>query len=150
MGNMDKTPRDIFSLFFEPETKANRSTALADLFSNVCPTPFSMNTNAYIDENGTVNLEIELPGFNKEDIDVYIEKGKLTISAETKTKSENEDETKNKYILRERSTSFKRVFSVGENKKAEDFSVKYENGILYVSFEKEKPEDKTTHRININ
>lgn len=85
-------------------------------------------------------LEIELPGFAKENITVDFENEYLTVSAEKK-ESDGEKKT---YIRKERSVSCQRSYYVGdidENK----ITAKYENGILYLTIpkkEKQKPQRK--------
>lgn len=49
-------------------------------------------------------VEAELPGFNKEDIDITIDEGKLTISAARDEEIDSSDEEKN-YVHRERRVS---------------------------------------------
>lgn len=86
-------------------------------------------------------VEAELPGFAKEDIDVSIDKGILTISAETK--NETEDKSDN-YVRKER-YSGKYVRSYSFDKVDEDkISAKYDNGILTVMIP--KMEEKVTKR----
>ena len=69
-----------------------------------------------------------------------------TISAE---KAE-EEKDENKYFFRERRMSCSRSFSVPSYRTVEDFKVTYENGILGIVFQKDKPEDKANTRINID
>ncbi len=76
-------------------------------------------------------LDINLPGFKKEDISAELKSGYLTISASTKKDSEQKDETSGKYIRKERyEGSCSRSFYVGEDVTKEDIKAKYENGIL--------------------
>ncbi len=82
-------------------------------------------------------LEIELPGFDKKDVQAELKNGYLTISAERQESKEENDE-KGRYIRRERySGSCRRSFYVGENLKEEDFEASFENGILKLVFPKE-------------
>ena len=83
----------------------------------------AMNTNAFVDKEGFTNIEIEMPGFNKEEIEITLEDGNLIIAA---TKEEKEEDDK-KFILKERKTSCKRSFRVPANRTVEDFKVTYEN-----------------------
>lgn len=75
-------------------------------------------------------LEIELPGFNKEDIKAEINNGYLIVTA---THNENKDEKdkEGKYIRKERYTGhFTRSFYIGDNITQEDIKGKFENGLL--------------------
>ena len=94
-------------------------------------------------------LDIDLPGFKREDLKIELDNGYLTISA---VRTENNDnEGKGKYIRRERYTGeCSRSFYVGENLEPEDVSAKFADGILQLSFPKE-PARKApvSRRVNI-
>lgn len=78
-------------------------------------------------------LDIDLPGYQKEDVRAQLKDGYLTISAETGSDgSEKEEKDANgKYIRRERYYgSCSRSFYVGEDITEEDIRAKFENGIL--------------------
>ena len=83
-------------------------------------------------------VDIDLPGFKKEEIQMQLDNGCLTVSA---SKGLDKDETDNagNYVRRERySGSMSRSFYVGSHVKKEDIHPKYENGILTFSLPKEK------------
>ncbi len=84
-------------------------------------------------------LDLELPGYNKEDIKAELEDGYLIISAEH---SENKDETDDngKYIRKERYIGkCKRSFYVGTDMTKEDIKANFENGILKIDVPKKEP-----------
>ena len=82
-------------------------------------------------------LDIDLPGFKKEDIDVSLENGYLTIST-SKGIDKDEKDNDGKYIRRERySGSMSRSFYVGEGVTHEDIKAKYADGILKLSMPKD-------------
>ncbi|WP_205511343.1 Hsp20/alpha crystallin family protein [Longitalea arenae] len=77
---------------------------------------------------GGFHLEVSVPGINKEDIKVNVDKGLLTISYEKKEEGRSEDI---KTVRREFSQrSFKRSFTVADQIDADAIQAKYENGIL--------------------
>ena len=83
-------------------------------------------------------LEIDLPGFKKDEVTAELKDGYLTVSAETNTKKDEKAED-GKYIRRERySGSCSRSFYVGEHVTAEQVHPKYENGILTFEIPKNK------------
>ena len=83
-------------------------------------------------------LEIDLPGFKKEDVKIQLKNGYLNIQA-TREEKKDEKDDKGKYIRRERYTgTCNRSFYVGSSIKHEDIHAKYENGILHVTFPKEE------------
>ena len=86
-------------------------------------------------------LDIELPGYNKEDVSAELKDGYMTISASTKSDEGDKDEN-GKYIRRERYYgSCSRSFYVGEAITQEDIKARFENGILklFVPKKEEKP-----------
>lgn len=90
-----------------------------------------------IKDNGDAfELSAELPGFNKEDISIDIDKDRLVISAEHSENKDEKDEN-GKYIRRERYAGVcSRSFFVGDAIRPEDISAKYEDGILRLSVPK--------------
>ena len=81
-------------------------------------------------------LDIDLPGFKKDEIKAELENGYLTISA-TKGTSNDEQDKKGKYIRRARyAGAMQRSFYVGDTLTQEDIKAKYDNGILSISIPK--------------
>ncbi|MCQ2508022.1 MAG: Hsp20/alpha crystallin family protein [Dorea sp.] len=96
-------------------------------------------------------LDIELPGYSKDDVKAELKDGYLTISAET-NKSNDEKDTNGRYIRRERHYgSCSRSFYVGKDLKTEDIKAKFENGILVIAVPKLEavPEVPANHFISI-
>lgn len=82
-------------------------------------------------------VDIDLPGFKKDEIKMHLENGYLTVSAAKGLDKDEKDEN-GKYVRRERyAGSMSRSFFVGEKVKEEDIHAKYENGILTFSVPKE-------------
>ena len=78
-------------------------------------------------------LDVDLPGFKKEDIKAQVENGYLTISA-AKGVEKKEDDKKGQYIRQERfSGACSRSFYVGDNVTEQDITAKFEDGILKLS-----------------
>ena len=81
-------------------------------------------------------VDIDLPGFKKDEINAQLDNGYLTISA-AKGLDKDEKDKKGKYIRKERyAGAMQRSFYVGENLTDEDIKAKYENGILRLSVPK--------------
>ena len=92
-------------------------------------------------------LDIDLPGFKKEEITIELNNGYLIISA-AKGLDEEDKTKKGKLIRQERYTgSMQRSFYVGDNVKEEDVKAKFEHGVLKLSIPKQEqeklPEKKT-------
>ena len=92
-------------------------------------------------------LDIDLPGFKKDEIDLGLNDGYLTISAAKGLDKDMEDK-KGKYIRQERyAGTCSRSFFVGETVEPEEVSAGFEDGILRITLpkkaEKKLPEKKT-------
>lgn len=121
----------LFSDFFEaPSREFDRLAPPTDLYET---------DEAYF-------AEIELPGFRKDDINVTVEKGMLTVSGEHAAEEEDERED---YHLAERSFGrFSRSFSLPASIDQDEVSARFENGVLVV--EMPKAEESRSRRIEVN
>ena len=82
-------------------------------------------------------LDIDLPGFKKEEVTARLENGYLTISA-AKGLDKDEKDKEGKYIRRERyAGAMSRSFYVGDNVKQEEIRAKFEDGILRLTVPKQ-------------
>jgi HSP20 family molecular chaperone IbpA len=96
-----------------------------------------MRTDVKETEQG-YEVDIELPGFKKEDVKAQLKDGCLTIQAEKNVDNDQKDEN-GKYIRRERySGSMSRQFYVGKNVTQEDIHAKFEDGILKLALPKKE------------
>ena len=96
-------------------------------------------------------VDIDLPGFKKEEISAQLENGYLTVSA-SKGLNKDEKDKEGKYIRQERyAGAMSRSFYVGDEVKQEDVKAKYEDGILKLTIPKKdaKPEVETKKHISI-
>ena len=76
-------------------------------------------------------LEMDLPGFKKDEIKVELNNGYMTISAAKGLDEDEKDKKSGKYIRRERYTgSCQRSFYVGEDVTEEDIKAEFKHGIL--------------------
>ena len=91
-------------------------------------------------------MTIDMPGFNKEDINLSLEDGYLTVKAERKEKEEESD----RYVRRERQMSIKRSYYVGENLAPEDIKAKYDNGVLELNVPKKEEKKIAARSIKID
>ena len=87
----------------------------------------------------TYELDVDLPGFKKDEIHIELKNGYLTISA-AKGLDKDEKAPEGKYIRQERYTgACSRSFYVGTDLQPKDVNAKFTDGILELTFPKEAP-----------
>jgi HSP20 family protein len=127
-------------------TKCNYHPSVADLFNEVLENRATTGAEVFYkpaaniteDEKG-YGLALVLPGFEKEEISLKLEKDTLTIEAgHEKKESEN---TKYSWIEFKAVAKFRRSFVVPENVNTDGITAGYNNGILNIFIPKvaEKP-----------
>ena len=95
--------------------------------------------------DGSYELDVDLPGFKKDEVTVDLQDGYLTISA-AKALDKDESDQKGKFLRQERySGSMSRSFYVGDGVEAADISAKYEDGILKISVPKAAQKELPKH-----
>lgn len=116
-----------------------------DLFDDMFDDPFfTRNDNKMMktdikENDDNFELEVDLPGFNKDNIKMTIDDGYLTINAKQETNNDEKD-NHGKYVRRERYYGeCSRSFYVGEDVKEEDIKAKYTDGTLKVEIPKVEP-----------
>ena len=99
-----------------------------------------------VETDEAYEVSLELPGFDREDIEVTVDQGVLSISGERTEEFEGEERT---YHLRERSVGrFNRSFSLPSSVSAESVSAKFQNGVLRVNLPKQ--EEARTRKIEVD
>ena len=118
---------DLFDDFFDDGFFSKRER-------NLMKTDIRENENGYI-------IDIDLPGFSKENINLSLKNGYLEISA--KVEHNNDENNEEKFVHRERFYGeCSRSFYVGEDITEEDINAEFKNGILKIEVPK-KEEKKT-------
>ena len=133
-------------------------TFFDDFFDTVRPLPTAnalgasaMKTDVKETKDG-YELEMELPGFTKDEVSAELKDGYLTIKAETNKNVDEKSEDGSHYIRKERYFgTTQRTFYVGENVTEQDIKAKFENGILTLRVPKNEalPEKETKKLIAI-
>lgn len=86
-------------------------------------------------------LEIDLPGFHKDEIQAELKDGYLNISAAKQLNQDEKEKESGKYIRRERySGSCQRSFYVGDEITQEDIKAEFKHGILKLFVPKKEAE----------
>ena len=97
-----------------------------------------MKTDVKQTDNG-YEVDVDLPGCKKEDVQMDLSDGYLTIQA-VRSHSNDEKDNKGRYVRRETfSGSCARSFYVGEDVEPQDVKAKYESGVLTVLIPKKEP-----------
>ena len=118
------------------------------LRANNCSVSHMMKTD--IKETDTKYIiEMDLPGFDKQNINLTLNDGYLEISAKQEREENSEDGAK--YVRKERFYGeCSRSFYVGDNMKEEDIDAEFKNGILVINVPKKtESEEKVTRQIEI-
>lgn len=91
------------------------------------------------DKDGNYMIEMELPGYAKEDIRADLKDGYLTITA-SRNETKEEKDAKGNCIRKERYTgSCNRSFYVGDNVTQDDIKAAFKDGVLSLQVPKEVP-----------
>ena len=91
-----------------------------------------MKTDVKQTADGNYDVAVDLPGCKKEDVQMDLSDGYLTIQA-VRSHSNDEKDKKGRYLRRETfSGSCARSFYVGDAVKKEDIHAKFEDGILHI------------------
>ncbi len=135
MDMLDSFDRDFFRGFPRPEHMLYGKNAGR-----------MMKTDVRETDDG-YELDIDLPGLNKEDIHLELEKGCLTITTQ-KSLEKDEEGRKGRMLRQERYVgTMSRSFYVGEHLTEEDIRARYENGVLHLTIPKKEapnvPEKRT-------
>ena len=135
MDVFDDFDRNFFNGFGRPEHMLYGKNA-----------PHMMKTDVKETEEG-YELDVDLPGFSKDEIRLELNSGYLTISTE-KNLEKNQQNKQGKVLRQERyAGSMQRSFYVGSYLTEEDIKAKYENGVLHLMIPKKEapkaPEKKT-------
>lgn len=102
-----------------------------------------------VDEGDEYKLHAEMPGINKEDVNLEIGENELEISAETKEEKKEGDEKKG-YIRRERRYSkFYRRIPLPQQVDSEKAEAELKDGVLTVRLPKISPPEKKTKKVSI-
>ena len=96
----------------------------------------------------TYQISAEFPGVDKEDIEITLENGILTLTAQNQ--SEQKKEEKGKVIYQERQFGqYSRSFNVGREIEQKDIKASFKDGVLNLKVPNKVPEEQKTQRIPI-
>ncbi len=135
----ERSTYDLFNVFHEFEKDFFNTNSSRDLRS--CKTDICDKGDKYV-------LEAELPGFEKDDINIDIKGDFLTLSASHKSEKEDKDKDGN-YVCRERTFgSYQRRYDIS-NIDASAIEAEYKNGILTLDLPKKAKTEPESRRLEI-
>lgn len=138
----------MFDLFEEMKRMQERMNKLFEEFDRfrLGTMPTEMFAVDVIDEGDSIRVVADLPGFNKDEIEIYIEDGSLVIKAEKK--EEREEKEKN-YIMRERKYGeVYRKIMLPTEVDIEKAKANYNNGVLEIILPKTEKVARKTIKID--
>ena len=93
------------------------------------------------EKDGKYVLDIEIPGYRKEDVKISLFNGNLTVTAENNRSNEEKD-AQGRIVRQERySGSCTRTFYVGDAIRETDVHASFDNGILQIEIPTEKKKE---------
>ena len=131
-----------FPSFNDKEMKDTQKKLYGRRAANMMKTDVKEQENQY-------EVNIDLPGFKKDELSLELKDGYLVITAAKGLDKDEKEKKSGKYIRRERyAGSMTRSFYVGEDIKQEDIHAKYEDGVLKLTIPKEEkkvPKEEKTY-----
>ena len=130
--------------FFEGWRNMDRAACDANMSTGMMSTDVRETDKGYM-------VDIDMPGFKKDDISLDLQNGYLTISAHRNSSHEDKDDN-GRWLRRERYMgSCSRSFYVGEDVKESDIHASYRNGTLCIQVPKmqAQPQVESKHQIAI-
>ncbi|MEE4301921.1 MAG: Hsp20/alpha crystallin family protein [Pseudomonadales bacterium] len=136
---LDSDLDDVFEGFFRPMRTAgvSRSGALTPAMD------VTEHDDRYV-------VHAELPGFDKDDIHVSLENGRLAIEAEHSTERKEDGEQGRAVVRERRYGRFVRTLDVGRRVDAEAIKASYTDGVLEITLPKLTPQSQEGKRITID
>ena len=122
-----------------------------DLFDDIFKDPFFTNNESKImktdikEKKDKYIIDIDLPGYEKENIKINVEDGYLTVQAKTNTNKEDKED--GKIVRKERYVgSCSRSIYVGDDVKSEDIKASFKNGTLKIEVPKKEEKEKIAEK----
>lgn len=126
---------DLFDTFFTDPWFDNRDRNTEKKAENPAKNLMQADVKEFPD---SYELIMDLPGFDKNDIQAALQNGYLTISATRKLANDEQDESNGRYIRRERfAGSCQRSFYVGDYLRQEDIKASFKDGVLKLDIPKQ-------------
>lgn len=130
---------DSFDKEFEREFQKELAPAKRQLYGKHAKNLMKTDVK---DMDDHYEVDIDLPGFKKDEVNAELKDGYITISAAKSLDKDEKDKKTGKYIRQERYVgSMSRSFYVGEDVTQEEIKAKFEDGILQLTIPKKKAKE---------
>jgi HSP20 family protein len=106
--------------------------------------PASMDVS---ETDNSLEVRVDLPGFNPDDVNIQLSEGTLTISGERKEEEREEDKERNYFRMERRQGSFARTLPLPCRVKEDEAAADYKDGVLTITLP--KSDEVTTKRIKV-
>jgi HSP20 family protein len=126
------------------ETFGSLTRLLDDFLPDMLSWRHAGNLDVYEDDKN-LYVEAELPGFNKDQIELTLDDGILHLKAEQK--DEKEDKQENYFIRERRQANWARSIQLPVAVQEDEVAANYQDGVLKVTLAKKV--EKQTHRIEV-
>ena len=94
-------------------------------------------------------VKVQLPGVNKEDIEVELDNDFMTITAKIEEEKDQKEKNLKYHTCEFRYGKYKRTISFDQPIRSEEANAEYKNGVLVITLPKQKPEEAKTRKIEI-
>ncbi len=127
---------------------------LDNAFDNFLDEPYALRKQTFMktdicEKDGKYVLDMELPGYQKDNITLSLKNGYLLVNASTSNNKEEKDD-KGNVIRKERfSGSCSRSFYVGKQVKEEDIQAKFDNGELHIEVAHKEEKELEVKQIEV-
>ena len=133
--------RDMDRLFWDPF-----GTPAIAIRRSITPAVYTPRMNIQ-DKGDVYTLTAEMPGMNKENLEITVENNIVTIKAESKTEREEKDKD---FLLQERGAySFQRSFELPDDIKSEAVDGEMKDGVLHLTLPKKEPTKTKIHKVKL-
>lgn len=154
MRRMQEQMDNMFENFFSNDPFMERNNLLLEGPSSgkkgeLITSSYKQPLSDIYETDKEVIAEVDMPGMDKKDIQVHVDKDGIEIKAETKAETKHEDKKKGMYRFERNYSGFYRHFSLPNNVNAEKANAEYKDGVLKIIVPKLKIEEQKRKLIDV-
>lgn len=145
MRRMQEKMDSLFEHFFSGEPFFDRTRNLLESHvskkGKLVPSNYRQPITDIYETDKEIIAEVEIPGVNKNDIQVHVDDNGIEIKAETRAEAKHEDKKKSMYHFERNYSGFYRYFSLPNTANAKKANAEYKEGVLKITVPKLKKEE---------